>query len=236
MHKGKNTDATGKRKGPVKALLPIILAMIFSCSFTAYANQNISLPESVEDVNVQERGSIEIELTAGGKNTSREGVTFQYTKVAEIQEGQYVLEDTYKNSGVDLNQIEYAEELDEAAEKLSFYEKTDGSCTTNEKGIAQIQDLDVGVYLLYVSDQGNYDKVMPALIAVPTWDEEEGAMLYNVKVLPKHTAPAEKKETVTESKKPIKTGDSQDLFTWITGMIAAVGITFIVLLMRRRNE
>ena len=176
-----------RRKGPGKIFLPIILAMIFCCSLTAFAYQNITLSERVNEINVREKGSIEIELTDGGENISKEDVVFRYAKVADIKDGQYVLKEQYKNCGVDLNQISYAKELDEAAEKLSYYGESDGDCITNEEGIAKIEDLDVGVYLLYVSEQKNYEKVMPVLIAVPTWEEEEGMMLYNVKVFPKHT-------------------------------------------------
>lgn len=188
-----------RRKGPGKIFLPIILAMIFCCSLTAFANQNITLSERVNEINVREKGSIEIELTDGGENISKEGVVFRYAKVADIKDGQYVLKEQYKNCGVDLNQISYAKELDEAAEKLSYYGESDGDCITNEEGIAKIEDLDVGVYLLYVSEQKNYEKVMPVLIAVPTWEEEEGMMLYNVKVFPKHTPITE--ERIQETKK-----------------------------------
>ncbi len=147
-----------RRKGPGKIFLPIILAMIFCCSLTAFANQNITLSERVNEINVREKGSIEIELTDGGENISKEDVVFRYAKVADIKDGQYVLKEQYKNCGVDLNQISYAKELDEAAEKLSYYGESDGDCITNEEGIAKIEDLDVGVYLLYVSEQKNYEK------------------------------------------------------------------------------
>ena len=82
-----------------------------------------------------------------------------------------------------MNVIEYAEELDEAAEKLSYYKVSDGSCKTNESGVAQIKNLKTGVYLLYVSDQKNYEEITPVLIAVPTWGEEEGTMLYDVRYI-----------------------------------------------------
>ena len=80
-----------RRKGPGKIFLPILLAMIFCCSLTAFANQNITLSERVNEINVREKGSIEMELTDGGENISKEGVVFQYAKVADIKDGQYVL-------------------------------------------------------------------------------------------------------------------------------------------------
>lgn len=225
-----------RRKGPGKIFLPIILAMIFFCSLTAFANQNITLSERVNEINVREKGSIEIELTDGGENISKEGVVFRYAKVADIKDGQYVLKEQYKNCGVDLNQISYAKELDEAAEKLSYYGESDGDCITNEEGIAKIEDLDVGVYLLYVSEQKNYEKVMPVLIAVPTWEEEEGMMLYNVKVFPKHTPITEERIQETKKQSSVKTGDSLDVWIWLTGMVVAIGITGVVLRIKNKKE
>ena len=132
--------------------------------------------------------------------------------------------------------ISYAKELDEAAEKLSYYGESDGDCITNEEGIAKIEDLDVGVYLLYVSEQKNYEKVMPVLIAVPTWEEEEGMMLYNVKVFPKHTPITEECIQETKKQSSVKTGDSLDVWIWLTGMVIAIGITGVVLRIKNKKE
>lgn len=146
------------------------------------------------------------------------------------------MKEQYKNCGVDLNQISYAKELDEAAEKLSYYGESDGDCITNEEGIAKIEDLDVGVYLLYVSEQKNYEKVMPVLIAVPTWEEEEGMMLYNVKVFPKHTPITEERIQETKKQSSVETGDSLDVWIWLTGMVVAIGITGVVLRIKNKKE
>lgn len=191
-----------------------------------FASQNISLPENVSGVNTQETGNIEIELTDGEEGTSKEGVVFQYSKVAEIDDGQYKLVDQYKGSGIDLNAIEYAEELDKAAEKLSYYKASDGICKTNANGIAQIKNLKTGVYLLHVSDQKNYEEITPVLIAVPTWGEEEGTMLYDVKVYPKHSPLPKESENMAQE--TVKTGDTQDVWGWLasigTATVMIVGI------------
>ena len=109
----------------VRLFFPLLLTLILNLSLPVFASQNISLPENVSEVNIQKTGSIEIELTDGEEGTSKEGVIFHYSKVAEIVDGQYELVEQYKGSGIDLNAIEYAEELDEAAEKLSYYKASD---------------------------------------------------------------------------------------------------------------
>ena len=134
----------------IKKWLPLILTTLLF-SFSAQANENIALPDNLDNIK-QEQGSIEIELTDGGVGTSKENVVFEYSKVADVVDGEYELLDTYRGSGIDLNTIETAEQLEEAALQLSNYKTTDGSCTTDTSGKAIIKDLNVGVYLLYASD------------------------------------------------------------------------------------
>lgn len=220
----------------VRLLFPLLLTLILNLSLPVFASQNISLPENVSEVNTQKRGSIEIELTDGEEGTSKEGVIFHYSKVAEIVDGQYELIDPYKGSGIDLNAIEYAEELDEAAEKLSYYKASDGICKTNANGIAQMKNLQTGVYLLYVADQKNYEKITPVLIAVPTWGEQEGTMLYDVKVYPKHTPlPKDTETPKSETIKPVKTGDSQDVSGLVVSIGLAAGIVVGIILWKKRK-
>lgn len=220
----------------VRLLFPLLLTLILNLSLPVFASQNISLPENVSEVNTQKKGSIEIELTDGEEGTSKEGVSFHYSKVAEIVDGQYELIDPYKGSGIDLNAIEYAEELDEAAEKLSYYKASDGICKTNANGIAQMKNLQTGVYLLYVADQRNYEEITPVLIAVPTWGEQEGTMLYDVKVYPKHTPlPKDTETPKSETIKPVKTGDSQDVSGLVVSIGLAAGIVVGIILWKKRK-
>lgn len=220
----------------VRLLFPLLLTLLLNLSLPAFASQNISLPEKVSEVNTQKTGSIEIELTDGEEGTSKEGVIFHYSKVAEIVDGQYELIDQYKGSGIDLNAIEYAEELDEAAEKLSYYKASDGICKTNANGIAQMKNLQTGVYLLYVVDQKNYEEITPVLIAVPTWGEQEGTMLYDVKVYPKHTPlPKDTETPKSETIKPVKTGDSQDVSGLVVSIGLAAGIVVGIILWKKRK-
>ena len=88
---------------------------------------------------------------------------------------------------MDLNAIESAEGLQEAADTLRPLVK-DAIQTkqTNVQGIVDFTDLEVGVYLLYVSDQAGYETIQPTLISVPMWDETAKQMNYHIEVFPKH--------------------------------------------------
>lgn len=50
-------------------------------------------------MNTQKTGSIEIELTDGEEGTSKNGVIFNYSKVADISDGQYELVDRSGDRG-----------------------------------------------------------------------------------------------------------------------------------------
>ena len=214
----------------IKKWLPLILTTLLF-SFPAHANENIALPDDLENIS-QEQGSIEIELTDGGVGTTKEGVIFEYAKVADVVDGEYELLDTYQESGIDLNAIGTAEQLEEVALELSAYKTSDGSCVTDADGKAIIKDLEVGVYLLYASDDARYDDITPLLIAIPTWGEQEGDMLYDVKVIPKHT-PVPPGQIITDTpdseRDHVKTGDNVNAAICMAGVVAGAGLIATIL-------
>lgn len=227
----------------IKASLLVLTALIGMLQTPVFATQNvgIGLPQNTIQVDESETGSIEIELTDGGIGTSKKGVVFEYVKVAEINDGSYHLLSQYSDSKIDLNKIEYAEEMDQAAKKLSYYKTSDGSITTNSSGRAKVSNLGVGVYLLYVSDQSSYDDITPILIAIPTWDEEVGDMIYDVSVYPKHTPVSPGKVTTSTphtSTNAAKTGDIQNFGIWIAaaGCSIVIGITIYCIKRKKKHE
>lgn len=180
-----------------------ILAAILMYSMSVSAANVDGMLSHGQDIEDERTGSIEIQLMDGGAGTSKNGVVFAYTKVADLIEGEYELKQIYKKSMVDLNKIEYSEELDEAAKKLRNYAEPEGKCVTDNDGYAKVDGLEIGAYLLYVSDQAEYDIVDPILIAIPTWEGEKWEMLYDVTVVPKHSPmPPERKNG------GVKTGDT----------------------------
>lgn len=214
----------------IKKWLPLILTTLLF-SFPAHANENIALPDNLDNIK-QEQGSIEIQLMDGGVGTLKQGVVFEYSKVADVVDGAYELLDTYRASGIDLNAIETAEQLEEAALELSAYKTSDGSCVTDADGKAIIKDLNVGVYLLYASEHKRYDDITPLLIAIPTWGEQEGDMLYDVKVIPKHTPVPPGKiitDTPDNNRDKVKTGDNVDAAICMAGVVAGAGLIATIL-------
>lgn len=193
-----------KIKGMIVSLL---LVMVFSV--TGFAKE-----DDLKDV-----GSIKIELTEGGSSTSKENVRFAYAKVADVVNGKYELLERYKQTNVDLNKLEHAEDLKKAVERFEKIVKKDGEIVTDKSGKAVIKNLPMGVYLLTVSDRGIYDNVTSVLVSIPTFDEVSGSMIYDVSVTPKHTPiPSES----------VKTGDENAFGNWL--FVGGVSMVVIAIL------
>ena len=161
------------------------LSLLSLCCIRPVSAQE-ALPQPM-DPSTQEKGGVHVELEATQDKLSREGVGLSLAYVATIKEGSYQLTEDYSSANVDLNAIESAEGLQEAADTLQPLVK-DAIQTkqTNAQGIVNFTDLKVGVYLLYVSDQAGYETIQPTLISVPMWDETAKQMNYHIEVFPKH--------------------------------------------------
>lgn len=189
------------------------------------------------------KGSIEIILTEGDIGTSKQGVTFEWAKVADLEDGQYVMLEKYKN--VDLNDIEHSEELDAAAQKVNAAMEAEGEVVTDQEGKAMVSNLDIGVYLLRVSDKARYENVNPVLIAIPTWNEEKGDMDYEVTVMPKHS-PNTPGTIITDTPggssngvfSNIPTGDATSIWVFVAvmGVCVAIIIAYTICYERERRK
>ena len=169
-----------------------------------------------------ETGNIEICIADTGEQIKREGVTFQYSKVASLVDGAYEMEKRYEDKGVDLNEVRYAREQEELARTLSKYHYSDGLCRTDCDGKATLTNLRAGVYLIYVEDESEYE-VQPVLVQLPKWEEDKGAMNWNVRVCPKQTIREE----------AAKTGDSQQAGAWA---ILCLGAGILILLLAVKKD
>ena len=200
-----------KRRQNWKIKCGILLLLI---CFLVVAVKNPAFAET-------ETGTIEICIEDTGEQIKREGVTFQYSKVASLVDGAYEMEKRYEDKDVDLNEVRYAREQEELARTLSKYHYSDGLCRTDCDGKATLTNLRAGVYLIYVEDESEYE-VQPVLVQLPKWEEDKGAMNWNVRVCPKQTIREE----------AAKTGDSQQAGAWAMLCLGA-GILILLLAVKK---
>lgn len=192
--------------------------------------------EKLTDVQLSETGSISITLTAGKEGTSVEGVPFSCIKVADINGGEYTLTEQFADSGVNLNDLQNSDDAAAAAKKLAEIAGTgSGTITTDAQGHLEFLDLEVGVYLLTAADTETYDMVTPALVAIPTWSDEEQGMVYDLEVEPKHT---EREEAPDEEPGAPQTNVFSPVYLYFGGAvaIAAAAVTGNIIYKRRKNK
>lgn len=139
------------------------------------------------ETSLSNKGSITIKLANVKNNQSKEGVEFSISKIADIEDGLYKVKEDYKGVEVDLNNIKTANDLELAAELFKKVAKTDNLMKTNANGECNIEDLDVGVYLVYAKNIANYDNITPFIVSIPSWNETDKSMSYDIQVIPKHT-------------------------------------------------
>jgi len=154
------------------------------------------LPEGIlEDVDLNRTGNITITLSDTEDNRDKGNVKFGLSKVADIIDGGYKVLEQYKQGEVDLNNIKTATDLELAANLFKDIVTTDNILTTDRSGKCNIDNLDVGVYLVFATDIAEYENITPFLVSIPSWNEADKSMAYDIKVIPKHTKIIEKEKS-----------------------------------------
>ena len=116
-------------------------------------------------------------------------------KVGTMKQGEFYLEDVYQKSDVDLNAIKNARQLESAAKELMRFAEEDKGNLIVLNRESTFSDLEEGVYLIYSYEEN----MMPTLVFVPTWDEIEKNMNYEIEIKPKFASQKHSPQTGWES-------------------------------------
>ena len=167
---------------------------------------------------LDEVGSITVNLEEGKKGTSVKNVELELIKIADIINGQYLLINDLQDIEIDLNTLETAEDMKNAAytiSKITVSKNIVGTRkTTNDYGTVKFDQLEKGVYLLQATDINKYENIVSTLISVPAFNNEsKNSMNYDISIVPKHSPVI-----------AVKTGDAFDLklFTVLAGVSAVI--------------
>lgn len=189
-----------------KLITAVFTVFLFFISIT-----NISALEEV-------KGSVTVNLEEGKKGTSVKNVELELIKIADIINGQYFLINDLQNTEVNLNTLETAEDMKNAAytiSKITASKNIVGTRkTTNDYGTVKFDQLENGVYLLQATDINKYENIVSTLISVPAFNNEsKNSMNYDISIIPKHSPVI-----------AVKTGDAVDLklFSVLAGVSAVI--------------
>lgn len=167
---------------------------------------------------LDEVGSITVNLEEGKKGTSVKNVELELIKVGDVVNGQYLFIDDLQDIEIDLNTLETAEDMKNAAytiSKITVSKNIVGTRkTTNDYGTVKFDQLEKGVYLLQATDINRYENIMPTLISVPVFNNEsKNGMNYDISIIPKHSPIAAAKTNDTANLK---------LFVVLAGVSAVI--------------
>lgn len=167
---------------------------------------------------LDEVGSITVNLEEGKKGTSVKNVELELIKVGDVVNGQYLFIDDLQDIEIDLNTLETAEDMKNAAHTISKDTVSKNIVgtrkTTNDYGTVKFDQLEKGVYLLQAVDINRYENIVSTLISVPTFsNESKNSMNYDISIVPKHSPII-----------AVKTGDAVDLklFAVLAGVSAVI--------------
>ena len=167
---------------------------------------------------LDEVGSITVNLEEGKKGTSVKNVELELIKIADIINGQYLLINDLQDIEIDLNTLETAEDMKNAAytiSKITVSKNIVGTRkTTNDYGTVKFDQLEKVVYLLQATDINKYENIVSTLISVPAFNNEsKNSMNYDISIVPKHSPVI-----------AVKTGDAVDLklFAVLAGVSAVI--------------
>ena len=167
---------------------------------------------------LDEVGSITVNLEEGKKGTSVKNVELELIKVGDVVNGQYLFIDDLQDIEIDLNTLETAEDMKNAAytiSKITVSKNIGGTRkNTNDYGTVKFNQLEKGVYLLQATNINKYENIVSTLISVPTFNNEsKNSMNYDISIIPKHSPVI-----------AVKTGDAVDLklFAVLAGVSAVV--------------
>lgn len=116
-----------------------------------------------------------------------------------------------------------ADELNEMAGILAEQNYDSEIKIMNQNGEIIFEDLEIGLYLLKAQSTQKSGRIDSVLIAVPTWDEIQKKMEYNIEVIPKY---------VQDEEQGVKTGDSQNLVVYY----GLMGVSLLFMLYRIGDE
>ena len=212
----------------------IFLMMITACSINVCASDSMenNLQQDIGRVLVAEEsdnlGRIIIMLEDTEYLRPKENVVFGVTKVADVENGEFVLEDPYADLGIDLNTLETANEMEETCKVLQPLVSKEFEAVTDKDGVAVIKNVPVGVYFIYAIDIADYEYITSFLVSVPTWNETDKVMNYDVVSIPKHTKIIGNITTdiPDDFSEGVMTGDLSNYFMWMR--IAAMSLILIL--------
>ena len=240
-----------------RVLLFTVLTLMLSRSYEVEANG----VEQAGAIDFTRSGSMEIALTIEDEETILviSEMPMKIYRVATLSEGNgsllYHAIAPFDRAEVDYTRIVDAQASAQAARRLNAHiTAAEGTlAVTNALGIARIENVELGMYLVVALEETNGYSFEPFLLSVPFLQEsarEEHIWLYDVRTKPKaanRTIEVEVPKIPTPEPtpdplpgkpgKPVNTGDEANLQFWISmAGVSVLGIACVVVIKKKNTK
>ena len=175
-----------------------------------------TIEEVLPEINTSKKGSIKVTF-----EKIKEGLKVTAYKVADVIDGEYILVDAYKDSKIDLNNLEDTDSIRETISELETLAKDGVELTADKEGTLTFKDLEVGVYLIKTADDTEYDIVQSSLVSIPTFDDTSKDMNYDIEIT------AKTQERPIENETP-QTGVSKSVFVFASVAFIATTVGILI--------
>lgn len=184
-------EITKKNPISIRALLLLLIIVIFAliavvrnvigrkrkCTLKQWMMLLMILLLCVPMNSLAKEGTVEIVIPDHNQKQ------IEYAKVGDIKKDLFVLKEEYARSGIDLNSLETAREIQEAAKRLNAMLKETVLIEKSGNTNTIISDLEEGVYLFRIKEKYGWN---PILIYIPTQIESDKERIYNITIIPKY--------------------------------------------------
>ncbi len=132
---------------------------------------------------------------------------FLCDKIADLEDGAYIMRPGYTDQKININHAYTAEELKKISESIDPRERSTTMIEyPNSTGEVRFEHLGEGIYFIR-KEQQKEKTMIPVLVSLPVWDENKQNMQYETTIVPKYI-----EKQVHEEKQDVKTGDPQEGF------------------------
>ena len=205
----------------VLTIFSLIFMLSFSC-LTALAADKVDDNIKIEVEN-NSKGSITVNIP------NVKDVKIFVAKIAELKDGELILLDEFKKDDIDLNAIKTADELQKVINKIKLNDDQKKNFQeTDENGTAVFKELELGAYYICSDNPKDKEQVESSIVSIPKYDEEEGKMVFDITVNPKHEPPKPAPQTSLH--------DNMLLYTLIALACALTGGVMYKLSKSKKNE
>lgn len=170
-----------------KLIVSFVLMLVTICSTPVFAFNN-DINDDTLSIGISEKlGSITITYKNIENSSLMTNMHVAVTRIADYIDGEYIMLPQFLDAKVDLNALSTANDVEDSIKRLVKIAKPEQIYIADRNGMIKIDNVPIGVYLIYSTEIEKDIHMNPCLVSIPIPDEKNGEMLYDIEMIPKCT-------------------------------------------------